>query len=169
MIFYRILTSDDLKVYKTIRLQSLLESPYSFSDSYDDMIDKDDCFYLNELDNSNFSFMIGAFNSDSELIGFVNFKRDYRTKANHKGMIHRTYVHPDYRKQGIGVKLMHNVLEFARKIESLEQIHLWVLQPENGTSNFYKKIGFRSQGTIVKRDLKIDNLYVDAEYMVLYF
>jgi hypothetical protein len=45
---------------------------------------------------------------------------------------------------------------------------LWVLNPEESPAKkLYSRSGFLSQGATVRNDLKIDGVYVDAEYMTL--
>ena len=55
-------------------------------------------------------------------------------------------------------------------MSGLEQVHLWVLHSAEGSSAsvFYNKLGFQSQGPLIRHDLKIGEQYIDAEYMVLY-
>ncbi len=169
----RILERKDAKAYRDLRIFSLKESPFAFSDSCNDIMNYPDSYFHEELGISENrkpeQFVLGCFSQEKELVGFVQFKRDCREKALHKSMIHLMYVKPDYRNIGVGEMLINKVIEIAYKINGLEQIHLWVLYSKYGNaSNFYIKMGFKRQGTRVRKDLKIGNEYVDAEYMVLY-
>ena len=51
---------------------------------------------------------------------------------------------------------------------TLEQIHLWILHTDRSASGFYQRLGFIPQGPLVKKDLKVGDQYIDAEYLVLY-
>lgn len=166
----RILTPKDAPAYRQLRLKSYQESPFAFSESYEDEVQKSEADFATELQIVGTPpewFVLGAF-SEENLIGFVKFRRDLRFKARHKSMIHAMYIDLNFRKQGIAKKLIDEILNRAAALEGLEQIHLWVLHGEDSAADFYRKCGFESQGTRVKNDLKIGGAYVDAEYMVLY-
>ena len=168
---YRILSKDDLNQYKTFKLLSLKESPFAFSESYEDELMRDSEMFGKELiveGNPPETFVLGAFSENNELVGIVRFMRDQRSKARHKSIIKTMYVHPEYRSNNIGKALILNLLERIEGIAGLEQIHLWVLHSKTNASKFYANCGFETQGTIVKKDLKVNNEYVDAEYMVKY-
>ncbi len=169
-INYRFLTNDDAKQYHLARLLSFKESPLAFSESFEDENKKDYLSFLNEIQiigDPPEHFILGAFDQN-KLIGFVKFRRDQRSKARHKAMIHAMYVHPDFRKKNIGKQLIHELLVYAKKLQGLEAIHLWVLHA-NGKSaaDFYRSCGFMGQGPLVKQDLKINDVYIDAEYMTM--
>lgn len=170
MITIRFIEEREAEIYRKFRLESFLQDPLAFSESYEDEKSRSVNEFKRELIVQGSPpewFVLGAF-LDNELIGFVKFRRDLRSKARHKSMIHAMYTHPEHRELGIGRKLISTLLEHARAIDGLEQIHLWVLHSDTSASGFYKKCGFQSQGTVVKRDLKIGDTYVDAEYMVLH-
>ena len=170
-IQYRILDKEDLNQYQKLKLFSFKESPYAFSESYEDELRRDAKKLLQELNvvgEPPESFVLGAFDQESKLVGIVRFVRDQRSKARHKSMIKTMYILPEYRGKKIGRNMILNLFDRIDKIEGLEQIHLWVLHAKTNVSEFYKNCGFESQGTLVKRDLKIGDDYVDAEYLVKY-
>ena len=145
--------------------------PLAFSESYEDERLRPESDFAAELDVRGEPaewFVLGAFAEGNELVGFVKFRRDQRSKARHKAMLHAMYVAPEYRKHGVGKQLVMEVLERARQLPGLEQLHLWVLHAEGSAAGFYQKLGFEQQGPLVRKDLKIDGRYVDAEYLVLY-
>jgi ribosomal protein S18 acetylase RimI-like enzyme len=167
----RLLIEQDAAAYRDLRLVSYRDAPLSFSESYEDEVLRDESDFATELKLVGGPiewFVLGAFSESGNLVGFVKFRRDQRQKARHKSMIHAMYVDLNCRYQGIGKKLITDLLNIAKQINGLEQIHLWVLHADSSASGFYKKCGFESQGTVVKNDLKIEGIYVDAEYMVMY-
>ncbi|MCW3071211.1 MAG: hypothetical protein JWO44_1101 [Bacteroidetes bacterium] len=169
---FRFLNRADVSAYKELRLLSLRESPFAFSDSYEDELNKSVFDYQLEIQISGSpaeSFVLGAFSGSNELAGFVKFKKDKRSKARHKGSLHALYIRPEMRGNGLGEKLLHKLFSVTGQIEGLEQIHLWALVAGSSVTGFYEKAGFRQQGAIVKNDLKINDTYVDAVYMVKYF
>lgn len=170
-IALRLLDKKDAAKYRALRLKSFQESDLAFSRSYEDEKHKTIDEFAEELiirGNPPEWFVIGAFTNDDRLVGMVRFRRDLRTKARHKSMLHTMYVDPEFRNCGLGRRIVLDLLERVRRLEGLEQIHLWVLHADGSASGFYKKFGFISQGPFVKKDLKVGDVYVDAEYMVLY-
>ena len=164
----RFLTDKDALSYRELRLSSLKESPFAFSDSYEDQANKTLADFQLEIiktGNPIESFTLGAF-SESRLIGFVKFKRDQRTKARHRASLYSLYVEPKYRGQGIAKRL---ILELFRRIEPLneiEQLQLSTILSKNNLRAFYQSFGFQKLGGIITEDLIIERQYVDAIYMV---
>jgi len=169
-IIVRLLTLEDAAAYRRLRLWSYQESPFAFSESYEDERNKPLSEFREELVMNGSPpkwFVLGAFNDEDELLGFLKFRRDLRSKAHHKGMIHAMYIDPKYRQRGIGTKLINDLLDRTSKMKGLEQIHLWVLHTDASAAKFYLKCGFENQGR-VKNDLKVGDIYFDTEYLVLY-
>lgn len=167
----RILTQNDAAVYRELRLMSYRVSPLAFSESYEDEVKRTVADFGDELKTLGEPaewFVMGIFSDRGQLLGFVKFRRDQRRKARHKSMIHAMYIDPGFRGFGLGKNLLTALLSYVGQLEGLEQIHLWVLHADTSASGFYQKCGFESQGTLVKKDLKINGVYVDAEYMVKY-
>ena len=169
----KILNQLDAPDFRSLRLHSYQESPHAFSESYEDEVKRPIGDFEAEIaikGEPAEQFLLGAFNENDDLCGFVKFKRDLRSKARHKSMIHAMYVAPAFRGKDIGSLLLKEVIQRAGKMEGLEQIHLWVLERAGKVSaaNFYSKFGFIKQGPAVKKDMKIAGEYVDAAYMVKY-
>ena len=164
----RFLKDKDAFSYRELRVSSLIESPFAFSDSYYDQKNKtlsDFQLEIKKKGNPLESFTLGAF-SKGKLVGFVKFKRDHRTKARHRASLYSLYVEPTYRGQGIAKKL---ILELFIKIEymnELKQLQLSTIISKNDLRTFYQSFGFQILGGIIKKDLMIENQYVDAIYMV---
>lgn len=170
-MIFSFLNTEDIDSYKELKCFSLSESPMAFSDSYEDELNKTNSEYQSEIETIGLpfeSFVLGVFSESKELIGFVKFKRDTRTKARHKASLHALYIKPKFREHGLGKKLVTELFKTIESLQGLEQIHLWVLISDTSVVNFYNKCGFIAQGAIVKNDLKIENRYVDAVYMVKY-
>ena len=164
----RFLTDKDALSYRKLRLSSLKESPFAFSDSYEDQATKTLADFQLEIiktGNPIESFTLGAFLED-KLIGFIKFKRDQRSKARHKASLYSLYVEPKYRGQGIAKKLILELFKIIEPIAELEQLQLSTIISNNLLIKFYQSFGFQKLGGIIKDDLIIENQYVDAIYMV---
>lgn len=171
MVKIRLLQAADAAAFRQLRLLSFQESPLGFSESYEDESKRPLSDFEEEITpigSPPTYYVLGAFLED-QLVGFVKFKRDKRSKALHKSMVHAMYTKPELRNQGIGKLLMEELISRAEAMPGLEQIHLWVLHTDRSASGFYQRLGFIPQGPMVKKDLKVGDQYIDAEYLVLYF
>jgi ribosomal protein S18 acetylase RimI-like enzyme len=167
----RFLNENDSLIYRTIRLSSLKESPFAFSDSYEDQAGKtilDFQLEIQKIDNPLEGFTLGAFSNENQLIGFVKFKRDQRSKARHRAALYSLYVDPDYRRKGIAKKLIKELLKNIEALTDIQQLQLSTIISGNSLVDFYKSFDFQILGGIIKDDLIIQNRYVDAVYMVKY-
>ncbi len=165
-ITIRKLEANDLENYKTARLEAFKDSPEAFSESYEDEHLRPLNYFENSMGLETEHFTMGAFKPSRELVAFVTFKRDVRSKARHKAYIYTMYVNPELRRQKLGTKILDYVLNETNRMQGLEQIHLWVLNPEGSSARrLYLKSGWKPQGAFVKSDLKINGKYIDAEYM----
>ena len=167
----RFLDENDSLIYRKIRLSSLKESPFAFSDSYEDQLNKsilDFQIEIKKIINPIESFTLGAFSDQNQLIGFVKFKRDNRSKARHRASLYSLYVKPDYRGKGIAKNLIIELLKSIESITELKQLQLSTIITKDSLIDFYKFFGFQVLGGIIKKDLIIENQYVDAIYMVKY-
>ena len=108
-VLYRLLVVDDAQQYRNLRLRSYQESPFAFSESFEDESEKPIEAFEKELailGNPPEWFVLGAFVEKDQLIGFVKFRRDLRSKARHKSMLHAMYVDPKFRGRGIGKQIL---------------------------------------------------------------
>ena len=136
----KLLAEEDWKSYRALRHYCLRESPYAFSTSIFDEINRSEKEYCQELAHVGDpaeSFVMGLFHQNA-LIGFLRFVRDARQIARHKGMLHTMYISDQYRNRGLGRVLMDGLLSHLQTIKGLNQIHLWVLLGKSSASQFYK-------------------------------
>ncbi len=120
----RVLGTDDTAAWIRVRLESLERDPQAFGASVEAhrKLSDDEVKSRLAADMSN-KFVIGAF-ADGILVGTVGFVREPGLKERHKGRVWGVYLRADYRGQGIGHRMMASLLEYARKIDGLEQIAL---------------------------------------------
>ena len=75
-------------------------------------------------------------------------------------------VHPDFRGQGIGQKLMESALAQARTL-GLEKIELQVFTANVPAMKLYKKLGFIEEG-LRKRSRCVNGVYDDIMLLALF-
>ena len=74
---------------------------------------------------------------NNKIIGSIQGATDYK-----RGYIHHLIVHNDYRKKGIGKKLVSLVINALKK-SKLSDVVILVNNKNKSVISFYKKIGFQ--------------------------
>jgi cyclohexyl-isocyanide hydratase len=81
---------------------------------------------------------------DNDLpMGIVSFERDPRTKARHKGLISRMFIHPDSAGQGAGKELLKHLIYLANDLGDLRYLYLTVLASNTRAIHLYSSLQFR--------------------------
>ncbi|GFN34445.1 GNAT family N-acetyltransferase [Tepidimicrobium xylanilyticum] len=89
-----------------------------------------------------------------------------RTRIAHRGRL-AISVKKKYWNQGIGTKMMEELIAFAKDIAKLEVIELEVRSDNLSAIRLYEKFGFKRIG-LYKKYFKIGEEYFDALLMNLY-
>lgn len=87
---------------------------------------------------------------ENKIVGVIIAGHDGR-----RGYIYHTAVLSDYRNQGIGKKLVENVMEALEK-EGIAKVALVVFSRNEIGNKFWKKIGFFERNDIVYRNKNIN-------------
>ncbi|MDM5428223.1 GNAT family N-acetyltransferase [Bacillus sp. SIMBA_074] len=163
----RLLSKVDAEQYWELRLQALQVNPEAFITTYEEAVSQE-----NPLErvasnlSSNSSCTFGAFNEENQLIGVVTLLTEEKQAYKHKGHIVAMYVDAQNRRNGLARELIANAIQRARVIE-LEQLNLGVVSTNEPAKKLYESMGFKTYG-IEKRAIKINGVYSDDEYMVLF-
>jgi hypothetical protein len=72
-----------------------------------------------------------------------------------------------YRGRGVGKALMRYAVDWAKRTEGVEKIHLGVFSTNTRAMNLYKDLGFEVEG-VLKRQYVINGDYVDEIVMGLF-
>ncbi|ACC85240.1 GNAT family N-acetyltransferase [Nostoc punctiforme] len=166
----RFLNTQDVVVYRELRLQALKDSPTAFGSSYEE----ESCFSLPDFaarlrpHNDPANSIFGAFGNTDKLIGMLGFSRENRLKRFHIGSLWSMYVLPENRGQGVGAALLDRVLSHARCLSGLRQISLTVTTNNLPACSLYQSRGFERFGK-EHNALFINGTYFDEEHLVLYF
>ena len=84
---------------------------------------------------------VGFIACDTNWFSYVELRR--------VGEIHEIFVHPNYRKRGIGTTLLRKAMEYA-KSRKRKIMGLWVGVENYEAKKFYEKFGFTKTVTIGK-------------------
>lgn len=161
----RILTSNDVKEYRKLRLEALQRNPNVFANTYEEELKQSTELYENRF-NAPTSVTFGAF-VDNKICGNVTLVQETLTKLKHRANIVAMYVDPEQRGSGIGKALLTRAVETAREMKEIEQLYLMVASENTAAIKLYSSLGFESYCT-EKRSLKVGNTYIDEQHMVLF-
>ncbi|KXY35566.1 GNAT family N-acetyltransferase [Bacillus sp. FSL K6-0067] len=164
----RLLTKEDAEKYWELRLQALQVNPEAFVTTYEEAIRQENPIKRVESNlTAATSCTFGAFNADHQLVGVVTLLTEEKEAYKHQGHIVAMYVDASNRRSGLARELIRKAIEKAREMD-LEQLTLGVVSTNEPAKKLYESMGFQTYG-IEKRALKINGVYSDDEYMVLFF
>ncbi|WP_227936814.1 GNAT family N-acetyltransferase [Alkalihalobacillus deserti] len=155
------LEKEHAQSFREIRLLALEKVPEAFAASYEEEVDKPISFFESQLTAINY---YGMFDEKKSLVGIVNVTRSNFLKTRHKADLGSVYVRKEARGKGVAKKLLRHAMEMALK-EGIEQVNLIVAANNERAKQLYQSLGFESYG-YEKRALKLENVYIDEEYMV---
>lgn len=101
-----------------------------------------------------------------KIIGNARFNKMTRERLSHRGDIGISVIKSEW-GHGIGSKLLHCIIDFAKNTAHAEIISLEVRSDNVRAIELYKKFGFEKIGHF-KGFLKIDGKYADFDLMNLY-
>jgi ribosomal protein S18 acetylase RimI-like enzyme len=156
----RLLDTGDAAAYQRLRLLALQESPTAFSASHADEVGRS----LDEVaarvrpapDGS--VCMLGAFDENNALTGFVALIHPQRAKLRHAAEIAGMFVAPAQRRHGVGGALLRAAIDHARSLDGVRQVKLGVNATNSAARKLYESAGFLPYG------LEPDALYVDGTF-----
>ena len=104
----RVLVSADAEKCQALRLQALQECPTAFSSSYEEERETPLAEVAQRLMPGH-TVVFGAFDGQ-RLVGTAVLHRETRLKRAHIAVVWGMYVDPDFRKRGVGRKLLDGFL-----------------------------------------------------------
>lgn len=150
----------DVEDYRAIRLAALEAEPEAFGSVYALEAVRPISDFAERLATC---VVFGAY-AGGRIVGVIGFKQETGPKDGHKGFVFGLYVHPDWRGQGVGAKLMKNLIASAQGV--VEQLTLAVVQGNRNAIALYRNAGFEVYG-IEPRALKSAGGYSDEVLMAL--
>ncbi|WP_298984718.1 GNAT family N-acetyltransferase [uncultured Roseibium sp.] len=134
--------SDEVEVFKRIRLEALQLEPNSFASSYEDWIELSDDEWRRRMSNPVFVAFL-----DDQPVGITGLLRQSASKMAHRATIVMVYVRESLRGKGIAKDLLEAVVEQARVL-GIQQLELSASAENLPALRFYRRAGFVEAGRI---------------------
>ncbi len=139
---YRRMTSTESLEYRSIRLESLMLFPESFSANYNEAKQKPKLFFEEYLEQENArNLVIGAYDSAS-LVGIIAFSETNEYGLTNTGTFIQMYVKRPYQGRGVGLGLTRFALQQAAAVPGIEKVVLEVKKDNGAATAVYAKAGF---------------------------
>ena len=141
----KVLSTNDWKIYKELRLSSLKDSPDSFGSTYEREVEFDDNTWISRLERKGKenSILPLVIEHKKKPIGLAfGVQHDSKDRSAH---IYQMWVSPNARGLGAGKLLLDHIISWAKEIK-LESVHLAVTTVNVAAFNLYKSMGFEAFG-----------------------
>ncbi|WEX75297.1 GNAT family N-acetyltransferase [Sinorhizobium numidicum] len=139
----RLLSIDDVGIFRRIRLEALRTEPASFASSIEDWENlADDEWRRRMIDNAVFV----AFRGD-EPVGIMGLMRQRASKMAHRATVVMVYLQASLRGTGVARMLLQTLVDHARH-EGIRQLELAVSAENAVAIRFYLREGFAQVGRI---------------------
>lgn len=157
----KILSINDLKDFRDIRLSALEKAPKMFGSTYSVELEKPLIYFEACLSSST---VFGVYIND-DIIGLATLTQEVGAKFSHKAYLSSVFIEPAFQQKGIASLLLSAVVEYSKK--HVEQILLTVAHDNKFAIQLYQKFGFEIYG-IEKKALKDNEIYIDEILMKLF-
>lgn len=92
---------------------------------------------------------------DGKLIGYTIFRKqvDFPLETTYKwAMITDLFIHPEYRREGIGTKLLQRSVQYL-KSSGVTHVRIGVLQNNKAAINLYHKLAFEDHSLTLQKKI----------------
>lgn len=141
----RVLNEEDAGDLFKLRRGALLESPSAFLASPNDDLASSDDAVRALLKRGPESVVLGV--GTAALIGMLGLHRHTQTtKAAHKATLWGMFVLPQWRRRGLGARLLAAAIGYARGLEGVATVQLSVNESATAARHLYETAGFTVWG-----------------------
>jgi RimJ/RimL family protein N-acetyltransferase len=157
----RRLETNDLEIYRDLRLEGLKRHPEAFASSWESESGKPASWWAERLETNT---VFGGWVNNSPLVGVAGLRVQDIVKVRHRGVLWGMYIRPEARGTGLAAALVQQVVAHARTV--VEQVCLTVVASNVAARRLYSAAGFEEYG-LERRALKVGDEYYDEVLMVL--
>jgi GNAT superfamily N-acetyltransferase len=142
MLDIKLLTPDDWRTLREIRLSALQESPGAFLSTYEQEEKHDPPRWRAEFVRGDWYVGIARVESADEPVSMAGITREPSTPA-HQRFLEYVWVAPGFRRHGNAFNMINEVLD-RLKLSGVRTVFLWVLDGNDGAMRLYEQLGFVS-------------------------
>jgi RimJ/RimL family protein N-acetyltransferase len=168
-VMLRVLTSQDLPAFVTLRNASLLRYPDAFTSDYATEKDRSPEAFASRLgDAQSGHFVLGAFDAQGQLVGTIAMERDkdVRPQKRHIAHITAVMVADSAQRMGVAKQLVKRCIKLAQAILSIDQLVLTVTASNLHVVRLYEHAGFVPYG-LLPRAILVQGQFFDKLHMRL--
>jgi ribosomal protein S18 acetylase RimI-like enzyme len=168
-ITLRLLTNHDLPSFVSLRNASLLRYPDAFTSDYATEKDRPPEAFASRLgDGASGHFVLGAFDTQDQLLGTIAMERDKDVRPQKRHIAHVTavMVAESAQRLGVAAQLVKHCIELARANPGIDQLVLTVTASNAHVVRLYERAGFVPYG-LLPRAIRVEGQFFDKLHMRL--
>jgi ribosomal protein S18 acetylase RimI-like enzyme len=154
------LTPQQWQELKQIRLHALESDPDAFGRTHEELSQKTDEQWMQQLQNPHLHYFIAKVND--EHVGVVGIAKD--REEDDTTEIVSMFVKKPHRRRGIGKTLLHHAVSHGKQQHNSQKAKVWVYKHRDDAVNFYKKHNF-TPAREINTDPSIDPRYHNTYQM----
>ena len=140
MLDVKVLTPNDWRVLREIRLTALSESPEMFLSIYEQEAGYDESKWQSEFTRGDWYVGMAAPESPDKPVSVLGITRE-PDSPDHHCFLEYVWVAPGFRRRGVASTMIRRVLGQLRSV-GVRTVFLWVLDGNDDATRLYKRIGF---------------------------
>ncbi len=140
MLDIKLLTPDDWRTLREIRLSALRESPHAFLPTYQKESEYDEHKWRTEFARGDWYVGVARVGSADEQVGIAGITREHDTPPD-QCFLEYVWIVPEFRRQGVAFNMINEVLD-RLKLSGVQTVFLWVLDGNDAAMRLYELLGF---------------------------
>lgn len=137
-----LLTPNEWRTLREIRLSALSESPDAFLSTYEEESEYDELKWRTEFARGDWYVGMVKLESDDKPVSIAGITREPGTPA-HQRFLEYVWVAPESRRQGVAFDMINEVLGRLKQ-SGVQTVFLWVIDGNDSAMRMYKRVGFFS-------------------------
>ncbi len=148
MLTIRRIRQGESELYKTLRLQSLQDSPAAFGSTYESALKRSPESWIDQADGSSQGSNRATFLAfqDGQAAGLAAVYR-LASPAN-VGELIQVWIPPEFRRKGVAIALLDYAVDWASR-NKFRAVTAGIMAGNAGAMSFYQKYGFTPESGIV--------------------
>lgn len=135
-----LLTSDEWRTLREVRLSALSESPHAFLSTYEAESKYNEPRWRTEFERGDWYVGMVRAGSAAKPVSIAGITRESGTPA-HQRFLQYVWVAPEFRRRGVAFNMINEVLD-RLKLSGVRTVILGVLDGNSSAMRLYSRLGF---------------------------